>query len=40
MSRDALKHAKTKQVKNQAQMIIDMQTKEIAEMKQMREAMK
>lgn len=40
MSRDALKRAKTQQVKDQAQMIIEMQTKEIAEMKQMREGMK
>lgn len=35
MSRDALKHAKSQQVKKQAQMIIDMQTKEITEMKTM-----
>ncbi len=40
MSRDALKRAKSQQVKDQAQMIIDMQTKEITEMKQMREKFK
>ena len=36
MSRDALKHAKSQEVKDKAKMIIDMQTKEIAEMKGMR----
>jgi uncharacterized protein (DUF305 family) len=40
MSHDALKHAKSADVKDQAQMIIDMQTKEIAEMKQMMKMMK
>lgn len=36
MSRDALKHAKSQEVKDKAQMIIDMQTKEITEMKGMK----
>ncbi|MBY0406335.1 MAG: DUF305 domain-containing protein [Rickettsiales bacterium] len=40
MSRDALKHAKNQQVKDKAQMIIDQQTQEIAEMKEMRDSMK
>lgn len=40
MSRDALKRAKSQDVKDHAQMIIDMQTKEIAEMKQMLKTMK
>ncbi len=40
MSRDALKHAKSQQVKNQAQMIIDMQAKEIADMQRMHDAVK
>lgn len=40
MSRDALKHAKSQQVKDQAQMIIDMQTKEIADMQRMHDAVK
>lgn len=40
MAKSELKFGKNKQVKNKAQEIIDMQTKEIAEMKQMREAMK
>ena len=40
MSRDALKHAKSPQVKDQAQMIIDIQTKEIADMQRMHDAVK
>ncbi len=40
MSRDALKRAKSQNVKDHAQMIIDMQTKETAEMKQMLKTMK
>ncbi len=40
MSKAELKSGKNKMVKGKAQEIIDMQTKEIAEMKQMREAMK
>lgn len=38
MSRDALKHAKSQGVKDRARMIIDKQTKEIAELKGMRGA--
>lgn len=38
MSRDALKHAKGRGVKDRARMIIDKQTKEIAELKRMRGA--
>lgn len=40
MSKNALKSAQNKSVKDKAQMIIDMQGKEIAKMKDMREAMK
>lgn len=36
MSRDALKHAKSNEVKDRAQSMIDKQDKEIAELKQMR----
>jgi uncharacterized protein (DUF305 family) len=40
MSGAALKRAKSQQVKDQAQKIIDKQSKEVAEMKQMHDAMK
>ena len=40
MAKSELKSGKNKSVKEKAQMIIDKQSKEIAEMKQMREAMK
>ncbi|MGD9650061.1 MAG: DUF305 domain-containing protein [Dongiaceae bacterium] len=40
MSKNALKSAQNKSVKDKAQVIIDMQGKEIAKMKDMREAMK
>ena len=40
MSKNALKSAQNKSVKDKAQMIIDMQGKEIAKMKKMREDMK
>jgi uncharacterized protein (DUF305 family) len=40
MSRDALKRAKSQPVKDHAQLIIDMQTKEIAEMKAMLKTIK
>lgn len=40
MSKSALKSAQNRSVKDKAQMIIDMQGKEIAKMKKMREEMK
>jgi len=40
MSKNALKSAQSKSVKDKAQMVIDMQGKEIAKMKKMREEMK